>query len=107
MSIILYIEYDIMSVCICRFREINPMVRRGAAAPPDKDYTFAWSLIHEMGAVAAGSASIQPSATNSMWTMPAVTLSDKERRYNATSILNMLCESPLLEPCLRNLLSAR
>ena len=44
-----------MSVCICRFREINPMVRRGAAAPPDKDYTFAWSLIHEMGAVAAGS----------------------------------------------------
>lgn len=86
---------------------MNPMMPRRTSAGPDKDFTFAWSLIHEMGAVAAGNASLQPTPVSTMWTMPAVSLSDKERRYNASTILKILCDSPLLEPCLRTLLSAR
>lgn len=82
------------------------MMRR--VAHQDKDFSFAWSLIHEMGAVAAGNTTLQsPASVASMWSMPPVNLSDKERRNNATTILNMLCESPVLEPYLKPLLSSK
>lgn len=85
---------------------MNRMMRAGTSVPPEKDFSFAWSLIHEMGAVPAGAAPLQHHG-HSMWTMPPVSLSDKERRVNAAAILDVLCESPLLEPCLRTLLSSK
>lgn len=84
---------------------MNPIPRRGA--PQDKDFTFAWSLIHEMGAVAAGNSGLHGMPAATMWSMPPVSCSDKERRSNAASLLNILCESALIEPCLRSLLSSK
>lgn len=82
---------------------MNPMMRRVA----NQDFSFAWSLIHEMGAVASGNASLQAPSVNSMWSMPPVSLTDRERRHNATTILTTICESPILEPYLKPLLSTK
>lgn len=80
----------------------------------DKDFSFPWSLIHEMGGVAASNASsstllLPPSggAPNTLWSMPPVSLSEKERMSNSTAILSLLCDSAVLEPYLKSLLSAR
>ena len=90
------------------FRDVNPMMRRVAHQDTKNDFSFAWSLIHEMGAVAAGNATLQaPVLINTMWSMPPVNLTEKERRTNAATILSLICESPVLEPYLKPLLSAK
>ena len=92
----------------CSFRDVNPMMRRVAHQDTKNDFSFAWSLIHEMGAVAAGNATLQaPVHINTMWSMPPVNLTEKERRTNAATILSLICESPVLEPYLKPLLSAK
>lgn len=74
----------------------------------DKDlHAFAWSFISEMGAVAAGAASVIPQSNTSLWSMLPVHLTEKERMTNSASILNVLCESHLLEPYLKTLLSTK
>lgn len=74
----------------------------------DRDFSFAWSLIHEMGSVAVGAPAVpvQP-AVASLWSMMPVNLTDRERMANACTILGILCELPVLEMELKNLLSMR
>ena len=74
----------------------------------DPDFSFAWSLIHEMGAVAAGAgATIQRQSPLSLWSMLPANMSDSDRLAHASEILSTLCESVVLEMELRTLLSTK
>lgn len=83
------------------------MMRR--SSNQEKEFTFAWSFMHEVGTVPANVPTLPPTVAvpNTLWSMPPVTLTEKERLTNATTILSILCESAVLEPYLKSLLSAK
>jgi len=72
----------------------------------EKEFSFAWSLLQDMGAT-GGAPTTLSAEPNTLWSMPPVHLTDKDRKTNALNILNVFCESPVLEPYLKSLLSTK
>ena len=59
------------------------------------------------GASTTASSSVHQGEPVNAYMMPPVKMDDKERQHAALQILKLLCESPLLQPHLLDLLSAR